>query len=293
MVTENQFEAWAKPSSDTEQEKQERTVRMVKEAIDESEDFDGSSYSVYAKGSYPNNTNVRAESDVDIAVQCHEVFYYEDPDELATHGPGYDGKWTVDFLRSAVESALIAKFGSEVVDTSGKTAIQVNASSARVDADVVPCFDFRCYTGKYSYEEGIRIWRRNWTKVNNYPKKHYSEGVSKNTSTSRRYKRGVRILKRVAGFMEAEHIHREVPSYFIESLVFNCPNSYFSRDTWAGTISDLLDRIEEYAWSAEPDSEAARWREADGFKFLFHGSQKWTRNDAYNFAQEARRYLFA
>jgi tRNA nucleotidyltransferase (CCA-adding enzyme) len=43
---------------------------MIREAVKEHSVFDGVDLDVYAKGSYANNTNVKADSDVDIAVQC-------------------------------------------------------------------------------------------------------------------------------------------------------------------------------------------------------------------------------
>ncbi len=73
MSLEDRLQGWTGPSSDTEQEKQDRTLRMVREAIDEHAAFDDCRLSVYAKGSYANNTNVKTDSDVDISVQCHEV----------------------------------------------------------------------------------------------------------------------------------------------------------------------------------------------------------------------------
>lgn len=67
---EGKLAGWTGPSSTTEQDKQDRTERMIKEAIKSHTPFDSCSLKVYAKGSYANNTNVRANSDVDIAVQC-------------------------------------------------------------------------------------------------------------------------------------------------------------------------------------------------------------------------------
>lgn len=39
---------------------------MIREAINAHDAFKGSAYSIYAKGSYANNTNVKSDSDVDI-----------------------------------------------------------------------------------------------------------------------------------------------------------------------------------------------------------------------------------
>ena len=62
MSLEDQLGRWTKPSSDTEKDKQERTERMVRKAISDHPEFHDCNLTVYAKGSYPNNTNVRLAS---------------------------------------------------------------------------------------------------------------------------------------------------------------------------------------------------------------------------------------
>ena len=63
--------------------------------------------------------------------------------EKGIHTPGksYEGIWTPAKLRVEVISAMKAKFPGQV-DSSDSTAIQINSNSARVGADVVPCFSF-------------------------------------------------------------------------------------------------------------------------------------------------------
>ena len=293
MVTEQQFEAWTAPSSESEHAKQERTIRMIREAIREHDAFSDGDCSVFAKGSYPNNTNVRLESDVDIAVQCHRAIYYYDPGKHGTHGDPYSGQWTPEFLRTAVQEALSYQFGQAAVDTSGNTAIQVHSGTgtSRVDADVVPCFDFHRYYQGWN-RDGIRIFRKNKEAIENYPKQHYSTGVQKNNNTHRRYKSVVRILKNVSIRMEDEEVHRRVPSYLVESLVFNCPNPMFDETSWSARVARALAHIHSYVNSPEPSTEESRWTEADGCKFLFHVHQKWNREDAKAFVNAAWLYLF-
>jgi tRNA nucleotidyltransferase (CCA-adding enzyme) len=76
MSLEDKLSGWIGPSSDTEKDKQDRTERMIREAIDSHEPFNDCSLKVFAKGSYANNTNVRTDSDVDIAVQCTDCQYW-------------------------------------------------------------------------------------------------------------------------------------------------------------------------------------------------------------------------
>jgi tRNA nucleotidyltransferase (CCA-adding enzyme) len=67
---------WSGPASSTEEDKRERTERLVRHAIQSSMDLP-SSVRVFAKGSYANNTNVRRDSDVDVAVEWTATFLYD------------------------------------------------------------------------------------------------------------------------------------------------------------------------------------------------------------------------
>src|SRR5689334_20197861 len=88
---------WIKPSSDTEKDQQERAERMVNNAVDASSLLKETRHRVYAKGSYPNSTNVRRDSDVDIVVELFECIYYDFHSDVAldTRGavPSYKGDW--------------------------------------------------------------------------------------------------------------------------------------------------------------------------------------------------------
>jgi len=95
---ETLLSAWIKPSSDSEKEQQNRAERMVRDAIKCSPTLNSVEYKIYTKGSYPNNTNVRTDSDVDVVVECHECSWHgfnpgviEAPN---THPGRYDGAWT-------------------------------------------------------------------------------------------------------------------------------------------------------------------------------------------------------
>jgi hypothetical protein len=165
---EDKLRGWTGPSSDSEQEKQERTERMVREAISAHEPFNDCSITVFTKGSYPNNTNVKTDSDVDVAVQCHEVVYWEaESSDANPGGESYEGIWTPEKLRSELETALVAKFPSHV-DTSGSTAIRIHSNSSRVDADVVPCFDYKYYFNNGGTRSGSKTFRKNGGSIINY-----------------------------------------------------------------------------------------------------------------------------
>jgi hypothetical protein len=107
---------WSRPSSDDEVEQQERAMRMVTDAIAGS-DLANVPKRIYAKGSYANNTNVRLDSDVDIAVDCHDCMYYESHESVSPKAalPAYMGPWTPATWRSAIIDACRQKFGRDVI----------------------------------------------------------------------------------------------------------------------------------------------------------------------------------
>lgn len=291
MALEERLSGWTGPSSPTEQDKQERTERMVREAINEHAAFDGYDLSVYAKGSYANKTNVKADSDVDIAVQCGEAVYWEEANK-GIHSPSgsYTGIWTPAKLRAEIEIALKAKFPGQV-DSAGSTAFRIRSSSARVDADVVPCFDYQYYFSSSNYREGTRVFKKNGSPLENYPQQQLKNGEAKDERTRECYKGAVRIMKRVENVMMAAGVHREVPSFFVECLVYNCPDRVFLEPTWAKTIEGVILHIWQELEGNEPSVESERWLEVSECKYLFHSAQDWNRQDGRDFVKAAWNYL--
>jgi hypothetical protein len=292
MSLEEKLAGWTGPSSATEQDKRERTERMIRDAVANHAGFEDCSLSVYAKGSYANNTNVKADSDVDIAVQCGEVFYWDRAEEGAyTGGGSYEGVWTPDKLRAELHTALRAKFPGEV-DASGSTAFRINSSTARVDADVVPCFNYRYYFSSGNYRKGAKIFKKDGIQsFVNYPQQQLENGRAKNTRTSQRYKRAVRIMKRVENAMVTSGVHREVPSFFVECLAYNCPDHILLQPTWTQVIRDVIVHIWNNLEGSEPSDESERWLEVNECKFLFHSAQDWDREDGRDFVKAAWNYL--
>lgn len=288
MSLEDKLLRWTAPSSDTEQEKQERTERMIRQAIDAHEPFNDCSLRVYAKGSYANNTNVRSDSDVDVAVECTNVRYWGES-EKGNHPPSqpYEGVWSPEKLRSELIEALSAKFTGQV-DSTGSTAIQINSHSTRVDADVVPCFSYRYYMN-HSTRDGTKIFRTDGRSTVNYPKQQLENGRAKNNRTGYSYKKGARLLKRIENVMAESGKFRELPSFFMECLAYNCPDEIFSRPSWTDRLRAMLLHIFRELQGEEPTS--GRWLEVNECFFLFHSGQKWSREDGRDFAKAAWDYF--
>lgn len=288
MSLEDKLSGWTGPSSDTEKDKQDRTERMIREAIDAHEPFNDCSLKVFAKGSYANNTNVRTDSDVDIAVQCTDCQYWGES-EKGNHPSRdpYKGICTPAKLRAELLAAMHTKFPNQV-DSSGSTAIQINSSTARVDADVVPCFSYRYYM-KHGTRDGTKIFKTDGSSIVNYPVQQMENGTAKNKATGYSYKKGARLLKRIENAMAADGTFRELPSFFMECLAYNCPDDVFSHSTWTKRLRAMLFYIWDNLQGDEPVE--GRWLEVNECIFLFHSDQKWTRKDGRDFAKAAWNYF--
>ncbi|PBC35523.1 nucleotidyltransferase [Rhodococcus sp. ACS1] len=274
---------WIKPSSENEQQQQARAEDMVRKAITTCGDFDGSNVLVYTKGSYPNNTNVRRDSDVDVAVELQDCLYYDYKPGITGIEPPprpYQGEWTPRTWRNAVVNALVEAFGKESVDTSGKIAINISAvEGSRPSADVVPSFDYRRYDNPertVSWEGSCVFPTDDGAKVVNWPQQQLDNGRNLNTRTNYRYKKYVRALKNAENFLAAQGTIDELPSYFMECLVFNVDESTLTRGSldegFEATLLELFLLLEE-------EENERLMVEPSRMTWLFTHDKKWSVED--------------
>ncbi|MEU9230344.1 hypothetical protein AB0D40_39200 [Streptomyces massasporeus] len=266
-----------------------RAERMVRAAISHHTPFRGAKVVVEAKGSYPNNTNVRGDSDVDVKVQLNECYYYDGQSWLA-EGPDYAGPWTKEKLRREVHVALTSYFGS--VDADHNIAFYVpEVPGSRPSADVVPCFKYVLFDrtapgGKY---EGSVVFGRDGKKVVNWPELQLVNGRAKNERTSRRYKFVVRVLKNVENDLAAQGVIEALPSYFSECLIYNVPDHIFLDGSLDDAVRESLRAV--YGQLASPGMEWKRMVEPNGVKMVFGEGQKWNMQDGLDLIVGAWRYL--
>ena len=294
---EETFSTWYQRASDAEQTRYENTCKAINEALRGSAQLNNYSFDVYAKGSYPAFTNVVRDSDVDIAAELTTLFgndFIHDAKGLTLDDVGvtpYTGDATLEAFKDDVEVALTSAFGNGAVER-GNKAIHILESSRSLKADVVPCVTHKTWVSRYSSRVGIRLRNdaRPTEKIHNYPKQHLDEGTKKNDATSRRYKRVVRILKRLENEMVEEGVIGVVPSFLIESAVYNVPNGEFNLTTWTARVEAALRYIYN-GTKTDACLSSDDWLEVNRCKFLFAPGQSWSRETANNFALEAWRYL--
>jgi len=105
---EDIFSDWAKPPGKTEEQRSENAIKAIKNAIAASPKLNTRGIKVFTQGSYRNNTNVRQDSDVDVGIVCHDVFFpiYPEGTTKETFG-NKDGDYNYSTFKNEVEAALV------------------------------------------------------------------------------------------------------------------------------------------------------------------------------------------
>lgn len=264
---ESTLKLYAAPLSETEDTKCKHAIEAIRDALSDlgyTDDQKGISllesntlsyavsmrnkYStervhIFIQGSYANNTCVRNESDVDIAVVREDIFDYAWGAnlELTTENKRKEAK----ALKDAAERVLRNRFPAQV--HRGNKSIKVDGNTYRKQADTVPCISlhyyYRSHLNDYStHRDGVVIFADDGTVIRNFPKQHIANGKAKNVRTNYYYKKMVRIMKKMHHLM-SDYGYKSadgVSSFGLESLLWNVPDSYFTKYTSYGFVFEGL-----------------------------------------------------
>lgn len=288
---EAQFKEWAKPPGKTEQDRCDNAASAIRNAIKASDKLRTRGVSIFAQGSYRNNTNVRKDSDVDIGILCTDTFFHDPlPEGWTQERLGFsDATYHYDQYKNEVEDALVKYFGRSAVKR-GNKAFDVHETSYHVEADVAAFFVHRRYKGDGTYLEGVELLTdKENRRIINWPEQHYENGVGKNNATGTRFKSIVRVLKALSNEMTAHGVGgADVPGFLIECLAWNVPNNEFQNSTYLADVRAALAFLFNNTRSHEDCNE---WGEVGDLIYLFHSDQKWTWQQAHAFTSAAWDYI--
>jgi len=272
------------------------TYATVKRALENSKArYANRDIEVFLQGSYGNDTNIYAESDVDIVICCSDAFYHNleklsDDQKLAFHSHFNNASYDYTEFKTAVRDTLADAFGTSV--TLGKKAIRIAASGARRSADVVPVFQHRRYysfglNDKQNFHKGVSFFTSDNQRIDNFPKHHSANLTAKHQATNSRFKPMIRVFKNLrTKLVDLNRLQRgEAPSYFIEGLLYNAPNNLFEADKSATTFNilnwlhDTTDRT-EFACANDlyylvRDNSLVCWPKAHSDKFVLEAINLW------------------
>lgn len=235
-IPESQLETWSHQGSITQSSSTYNTIKSVLEAAENP--YAGKNYKVFLQGSYGNDTNIYAESDVDIVIQLNDCFRHDlnelpDDQKAAFQAAYSNATYTHAEFKKDVLSVLKAKYGFHIKP--GEKAIHIAANSSRRPADVIAAVQYRRYykflsTSNRIYEEGICFFNASGACIANYPKQHSSHCTAKHRNTWKRFKPMVRVLKNLRERLIAEKMisNGDAPSYYLEGLLYNVANDKFT-----------------------------------------------------------------
>lgn len=235
-IPETQLATWSHQGSITQSSETYNSIKSVLEAS--TTPYANKNFKVFLQGSYGNDTNIYAESDVDIVICLDDCFQSDLTDLTEEERGAYrtsfkDATYTqVEFKRDVL-AVLRAKYGDAV--TAGHKAITIAANGVRRKADVIVAIKYRRYS-KFSsltgsaYVEGICFWDSNGDMIANYPKEHSTNLILKHQSTNKWFKPMARVLKNIRSRLVSDGLIKagEAPSYYIEGLLYNVPDAKFA-----------------------------------------------------------------
>jgi ribosomal protein L37AE/L43A len=290
-IPESQLDTWSHHGSVAQSRDTYATVKRALEAADTK--YAGRAFEVFLQGSYGNDTNIYAESDVDVVIRLDAIYYYDvtalTAQELATFNAGFvPGAYPYADYKAGVIAALTKSFGAADVKPD-KKAVKIKASGNRRSADVVVAAQFRRYYSSLlrpQYESGICFFTSGDARIVNYPKQHSANCTAKHQATSSWFKPMVRILKNMRRRLVVDGAIEEgsAPSYFLEGLLYNVPNDKFGRsygDTFVAAMSWILEaQRNSFVCANEQyylvrDSAAGCWPCADCNGFINAAVETW------------------
>ena len=241
---------------------------------------DSCNIKLFVQGFYANNTNVRTESDVDVAVIQEETFLPEYRKDSVYPQSGADYGFTpapaaAKTFKDEVQEALKCKFGTDV-ERKNKS-IKVHGNTYRKDADTVPCRRYRDYRQDYrrdasNFVGGVVIYPDNGGMIINYPEQHIANGRKKNNDTNHHYKKMVRIMKKMRYLMEDSYITayssaaKNVSSFMLESLLWNIEDSWYLK--YCGDYRKVFAFSQLIATLQNRKNDFWGYKEANGIKEL-------------------------
>lgn len=257
-IPESQLETWSHQGSITQSS---NTYNSIKNALEASTTpYAGKKFKVFLQGSYGNDTNIYAESDVDIVIRLDDCFQSDlaqlNEEEKAAYKSAFsDATYThVDFKQDVL-STLTKQYGSAV--TPGDKAIAIDASGSRRKADVIVAIQFRRYfkfrsSSDSAYVEGLCFWNGKGERIANYPKQHSANLTAKHQASSKWMKPMARVFKNMRSRMVNDGLIRGgfAPSYYIEGLLYNVPNEKFT-SSYQDCVVNALNWYRQEAKKAE------------------------------------------
>ena len=253
-IADQQLQTWAHQGSVAQSKATHESIRAV--LNDDRSPYYSKEFDDFLQGSYANDTNIYADSDVDIVIRLTSTYYYDaselTPDARANFDrdrvPATYELW--EFKRD-VAAWLTRHYGQGV--RIGTKAIFIPGNGNRRDADILVAAEHRDYQSYGGFmgpqlHDGVVFETNTGRRIVNYPRQHRENLTAKNLETNSWLKRTVRVFKNMRNEMIDEgYLDQGIaPSYFIEGLLYNVPTNQFGYSHLM-SVTNCLDFIQRTA----------------------------------------------
>jgi hypothetical protein len=247
-IPESQLTTWSSQGSITQSAQTYSTIKLALES--KGTTYADKDYEIFLQGSYGNDTNVYADSDVDVVIMINSLFFRDlsrlPPEQAAAYKRSFeDAKYGYSDFKTAVVAILSTRFANDV--SLGNKAAWIKPNAGRRNADVLISAQFRRYHefhdhSNQRYDEGIGFLSAGGKLTENFPKQHSANLTKKHQDTDKRLKPVVRVFKNMRNHMRDKKRLAEgiAPSYFIESMLYNVPTDKFTA-SYADTVAACHD----------------------------------------------------
>lgn len=240
-------------------------------------------FTTMLQGSYVNFTGIRDNSDVDLVIKL--TYYIKSNIDLTTKYENINTPpYSFHTFKKDLHKTLLNYYGKEKVILESKS-IKVNTEE-NFWADVVPAFQYFNYPDNdLKVIKGIYLETENGEPIINYPNQHQQNGQKKSNETNEVSREMVRVFKNVKTYLVQNQIidKNVAPSYFIENLIYNVPNEFFTNNLQE-TFSNILDylnqsNIETFKCQNEQDhifgDNLWHWNSIDAHTFIKEVIELW------------------
>jgi hypothetical protein len=236
VIAARQLETWAQQGKIGQFTDTYKSIRG--NLLNSSAPYPVANVEVFLQGSYGNDTNVRADSDVDIVLK-HTGAYYRDLSQLPKDQQtryedehSANASYGYEQFKAHAETYIKRLYNGVQVR---KKAVFVPGNNGRRNADILVCQQLRRYTsyesGNIRYHEGVAFFSGG-NRIYNFPKQHSANLTSKHQAVKSNFKPMVRVFKNMRNSMIEKGMLADgvAPSYFIEGMLWNVPNDRFTGD---------------------------------------------------------------
>lgn len=278
-ISEKQLEVWSHIGSINQSSLTYNNVKNY--LINTLPSFGIQNYTIFLQGSYANDTNIYAESDVDVIVQRNDCFYHDlerlSENEKNAYATQYTTTSSVVDHKGLIINILTKKYGDLV--SAGDKAISISPYSGYRKVDIIPAYQFRNYyrfsNFSQEYDEGVSFFKKDGSQIINYPKQHSQNLTKKHQATNGFFKSIVRIFKNLNTKLVDNKMldPGTAPSYFIEGLLYNVPNEHF-KYSYQDCVFNVINWIQN----------------ADKIKFICVNEQYYLLQDGFSVTWQEENY---